>query len=345
MLAYSADARPLSLVLLAACLSVSPFILGHFLELAVWQVAGLWLVSQYVRTHCPYAQHNHAHLPIFGRARGPNFTYDAILALVTGYPTAFWELQHNIGHHRNYLEPKSDVASIVDPRTGRPMSRVWYAVRGNFALPFDCWRIARDEAAGGRPRLLRKLVLELGVHAALMVLLYLWNAKLALLFFTLPNLLAAYYVWWESYLHHLGVPGTQVYDGSVTTLGLRFNWMNFNIGHHTAHHEKPTLHWSLLPGRTAQIAERIPGVCLRDGSGVSPDWRSGLGSLLALCSGKERERESHDLLERVDGDPGARGAGLVQSGEAGTLDRLPRRHPGRERSRSALGRSHDHEGR
>jgi beta-carotene hydroxylase len=264
LLRYPADARPLTLVILAACLSLVPFIIGHYLPLAAWELACLWLVSQYVRTHCPYAQHNHAHLPMFGRARGLNFAYDTALSLVTGYTTTFWELQHNIGHHRNFLEPRNDVASIIDPRTGRPMSRVWYAVRGNFTLLFVCWRIAKSEAASGKPRLLRKLVVELGVHTALMVLLYLWDAKLALLFFTVPNLLAGYYVWWESYLHHLGVPCTQIYDGSVTTTGRRFNWVNFNIGHHTAHHEKPTLHWSLLPTRTAQIVEKIPEVCLRE---------------------------------------------------------------------------------
>ena len=68
-------------------------------------------------------------------------------------------------------------------------------------------------------------------------------------------------------MHHLGVPGTQVYDGSVTTTGRRFNRVNFNIGHHTAHHEKPTLHWSLLPGRTEVIAAKIPRACWRETPG------------------------------------------------------------------------------
>jgi len=63
------------------------------------------------------------------------------------------------------------------------------------------------------------------------------------------------------------VPSTGIYDGSVTTTGARFNHVNFNIGHHTAHHEKPTLHWSLLPGRTDVIASKIPEVCWR---GASP---------------------------------------------------------------------------
>jgi fatty acid desaturase len=268
-LRYAADVRPLALVSLAACFSLLPFVLSHYRPLAGWQLAGLWFTSQYVRTHCPYAQHNHGHLPVFGPgARWANAAYDTVLALVTGYPTAFWELHHNLGHHRNFLAPADDVAAIVDPRTGRPMSRVWYSVRGNFTILFDCLRIARNEAARGKPRLLHKLVLELSIHAAVMVALYVWDAKLAFLYFTVPNVLAGYYVWWESYVHHHGVPGGDIYAGSVTTTGRRFNWVNFNIGHHTAHHEKPTLHWSLLPTRTAAIAEKIPAVCWRETPGA-----------------------------------------------------------------------------
>src|SRR3954452_24354447 len=92
-LRYSADLRSIALVLLAATLSLSPFLLVRA-HLAAWALAGLWLVSLYVRSHCPYAQHNHGHLPVF-HARPLNVAYDAVLTLVTGYPTALWELHHN----------------------------------------------------------------------------------------------------------------------------------------------------------------------------------------------------------------------------------------------------------
>jgi beta-carotene hydroxylase len=261
------DLRPVSLVLLAALLSLSPFLLALVhVPLATWTLVGIWFASLYARSHGPYAQHNHAHLTVF-HARPLNAAYDAVLTLVTGYPTALWELHHNIGHHQNFLDPKNDIASIVDPTTGRPYSRLWYTIRGNWMILADSFGIARREAARGKPRLLRKLVVELVLQGAVLSLLLVWNAKLALLFLILPNALAAALVWWESYVHHLGVPGAQVYDGSVTVLGRRFNRANFNIGHHTAHHEKPTLHWSLLPVRTAKILGKIPESCLREDPG------------------------------------------------------------------------------
>lgn len=272
---YSSDVRPVLIVCLAAVTSLVPFVihpLGPRQWAAQWgQLAAWWIVSLYVRTHAPYAQHNHGHLPVFN-SKWLNRGYDVVLALVTGYPTAFWELHHNRGHHRNFLEPAKDVARIIDLETGKPMSRAWYAVRGSFTIPFDSFRIAREEAARGKPEILRKLLGELVTQLVVMGFLFWWNAPMAALFVLLPNLLASLLVWWESYVHHLDVPGDSVYSGSVTVTGERFNRVNFNIGHHTAHHEKPTLHWSLLPERTEKIADRIPAVCVREtpgGGGLS----------------------------------------------------------------------------
>jgi fatty acid desaturase len=86
---------------------------------------------------------------------------------------------------------------------------------------------------------------------------------MALFCVVLPELFCAFFIWWESYAHHLNVPTSSAYDASVTVLDGYHNWESFNIGHHTAHHEKPTLHWSLLPQRTEAIAGRIPAACIR----------------------------------------------------------------------------------
>src|SRR5450432_32891 len=93
--------------------------------------------------------------------------YDALLTQVTGYPSAFWELHHNRGHHAHYLRPERDPARITDRKTGRTMSRGWYAVRGNVTVPFYSAQIAIEERRRGRPAMLRKLAFELGLQIAI----------------------------------------------------------------------------------------------------------------------------------------------------------------------------------
>lgn len=247
------------LVIAVSALALVPFTL----PLPWWALVPLWLVVFYARTFAAFAQHNHAHLSAFNWAP-LNWVYDVLLTQNTGYPTSLWELHHNRGHHRHFLDRDRDVAAITYPGTTRVMSRSMYALRGNLLIHRDAIRIGRDEARNGRKSLLPKLLGESLVQTALTALLLAWNWQVALVFVVVPNFLSAWLIWWQSYPHHHEMPCTDVYNGSMTVENPAYNRVTFNIGHHTAHHEKPTLHWSLLPARTAQIRARIHPACFRD---------------------------------------------------------------------------------
>jgi fatty acid desaturase len=121
----------------------------------------------------------------------------------------------------------------------------------------DSLRIAR-RTGRLQGRLWRQTALQL-LSLALLVAV---NPLMALTFFIVPNVILRWTVFYFSFAQHAEAPLEDVYSGSVT----RFGWTNavfLNVGHHTAHHEKPTLHWSLLPERTARILDRIPASCLR----------------------------------------------------------------------------------
>jgi beta-carotene hydroxylase len=267
ILKYSIDVRPLAFVAGSLVLSLLPF----FFHPPLWAFALYWPALLYMRSFCPYAQHNQAHLSAFNSPL-LNGIYNVLLAQTTGYQTALWELHHNRGHHRNFLTPELDVARVQDLKTGRPVSRPWYALKGNLTIHLDAVRIGRAERAAQRKSLLGKLAAEFSIQLAITVALLICNPMAALFCFILPCLFTSWFIWWESYTHHLDVPGTSIYDGSVTVTGWFFNLTNFNIGHHTAHHEKPTLHWSLLPARTEAIRSKIHEACVRDtrGPGIRP---------------------------------------------------------------------------
>jgi fatty acid desaturase len=258
ILKYRADWRPVALVTGTFLACLVPFCFDF--PLAANAALAFGLI--YFRSYGPYAQHNHAHLAAFNWAP-LNRVYDFLLTQLTGYPTSQWELHHNRGHHRHYLNPELDVARIVNLKTGRPMPRWWYAVRGNLTIARDSWKIGLAERRAGKKSLLAKWTVETTAQAAFTAAILWWSPWKALAFFIVPNVFSALFIWWESYPHHHDTPGTHVYDGSVTTLSGFFNHESFNIGHHTAHHERPTLHWSLLPARTAEIAAQLPSACVQ----------------------------------------------------------------------------------
>lgn len=246
-------------VLCGSALALLPFVV----PLPLVALVPLLALVLYVRTFAAFAQHNHAHLAVFNW--GPlNALFDVLLAQNTGYPTALWELHHNRGHHRHFLDPARDVGSIVIAGTDRVMSRSRYALRGNLRIHYDSICIGLDEGRAGRKTLLPKLLAETLVQSLLTGLLLWWNWPLALAFVVVPNFLSAWLIWWQSYPHHLELPGTNVYDSSISVEQRLYNLLTFNIGHHTVHHEKPTLHWSLLPARTALVRDRIHPACFRE---------------------------------------------------------------------------------
>jgi beta-carotene hydroxylase len=245
---YRIDVWPVGIVLATTGLALAPFLWTMPRVL----VAAAWLAVVYLRTFCAFSQHNHAHLPVF-HARALNRIYDAILTQNTGYPTALWELQHNRGHHRHYLTPGQDVAAVFYPGTRRVMPRWRYALRGNLTIHRDAVRIGLAERRAGRKSLLAKLAGEVIVQIAIVSALLAFRPGLAFAFFVAPNAFLSMMVWWESHGHHLEMPGTSVYDASVTVEDPAYNFVTFNIGHHAAHHRKPTLHWSLLPALTAKM--------------------------------------------------------------------------------------------
>jgi beta-carotene hydroxylase len=241
------DLVPATVIAAGVALASVPFVV----ELSMPVLAAVWFVSTALRSVAPVHQHCHAHYSVF-RNRAFDAAYDVLLMLAAGNTTAVWELQHVRGHHQEYLGRTGDPAN--NDRFGD--SRLAFTILGDAMSVVDSWRIGNRKQ---RARLARQVALQLGVLAAAIAV----DPAMAIAFVVVPWLLLRWLVFFISYAQHEDVPMTTVYDGSVTHFGVISNALYLNVGHHTAHHEKPTLHWTLLPARTAQIIERIHPACLR----------------------------------------------------------------------------------
>jgi fatty acid desaturase len=71
--------------------------------------------------------------------------------------------------------------------------------------------------------------------------------KKFLLYVVLPHQYAAWGIISINFLQHDGCDPDSEHNHSRNFVGRFVNWITFNNGYHGMHHEKPGLHWSLLP--------------------------------------------------------------------------------------------------
>jgi fatty acid desaturase len=208
--------------------------------------------------------HNQNHCPIFAGRRANAF-YAAWLSVFYGYPTFVWIPTHNRNHH-TFLNGPGD-ASI----TWRYSRRNTWLAASTFFFVSAYWQKAHADAfirqaRATRPRLYRRILLEwiavVAAQASMLALaVALHGARTGLLAYVSgPGAMAAMGLWgmmFINYIQHVDCDPRSEHDHSRNFVGKLGNWLVFNAGYHTAHHEHPGAHWSALPALHAGIADRI----------------------------------------------------------------------------------------
>jgi fatty acid desaturase len=80
----------------------------------------------------------------------------------------------------------------------------------------------------------------------------------ALLVFVAPLPAALLLQAQATYHQHAGLSANDPLRASRSAVGRLYNLRTLNLGYHTAHHLRPSLHWSKLPAFHAEIAARLP---------------------------------------------------------------------------------------
>ena len=237
-LRYRADWRTLGFLILSLLLlggAWSGWLRNPIAVVASWLMAFV----------CCIIAHNHMHRPIF-YGRFWNRVFQLVLMFGSGQPPTGIITAHNERHH---VHPDSENDFV---RTSLVRSR-WNIVN-LVAFPFlsiaammrekpndlSRWKISR-------PRLYRQAVLERSVFYVVLTALVLLDWRATLLFLVMPLLGAQLVLVGVNLLQHQDCDTHSEYDHSRNVKGILVNWILLNNGYHTAHHLKPSLHWSLLP--------------------------------------------------------------------------------------------------
>jgi fatty acid desaturase len=208
--------------------------------------------------------HNHNHSPAF-KSRRMNALYSAWLSVFYGYPTFAWIPTHNQNHHK--FVNKAGDATI----TWRYSKRNTWLVASTYYFVSAYWQsgpikeyIAKAKASN--PAVFRQIVTQwvalVGAHAALLGLGMLLHgprvgAEVWFFGFAIPALFAAWSMIFINYIQHVHADPWSEHNHSRNFVSKLGNFLVFNNGYHTAHHESAGLHWSKLPEAHAKIAHLI----------------------------------------------------------------------------------------
>jgi len=254
---HAADYRTILWVLLA------PLFVGLQYARPEW-IPYLWWVTAYLAIACGVIAHNHNHSPTFASKRA-NQWFSNWISLFYGYPTFAWIPTHNLNHHK-FVNAAGD-ATITWRWTTRHNAFVaatyffvsaWYQqyptkdflVRTKERNPAMYSRIRWQYAfwGGGYAALLATAVALHGVRTGLYVFLVTVGA---------PAVLSLWTIHLFNYEQHVRTDPWSKHDHSRNFVSPVLNFLLFNNGYHTAHHENPGLHWSRLPAAHAKIADAI----------------------------------------------------------------------------------------
>lgn len=208
--------------------------------------------------------HNHNHCPTF-RARRMNAVFGNWLSIFYGYPTFGWIPTHNLNHHR-FVNRRGDATITwrLTPRHNLLAAATYFFVSSYYqGEPIK--RFIR-EARLNKPRVYRSIVGQYVTVAAvhllmlgLAVALYgpVRGGLLWLLVLGLPAFFSLFTIMLFNYEQHVHAdPGSKL-NHSRNFEGRVLNFLLFNNGLHTAHHESPGTHWSRLPEAHARLRADI----------------------------------------------------------------------------------------
>jgi fatty acid desaturase len=213
---------------------------------APWYVWLAWTVLLcFWSFFCATIVHNTIHSPVF-RKKSWNKAFQLVLTLTYGHPVSAYVPGHNFSHHRFTQTPLDSI------RTHKARFR-WNFLNQLFFFYLMVPSILKAERKFvrrmrvERPRWFRQYILESVVLNGFRLILLLIDWRAFLCFLVVPHQYAAWGIVGTNYWQHEGCDENHPYNHSRNFVGNWLNFFAFNNGYHGMHHERPGMHWSLLP--------------------------------------------------------------------------------------------------
>ena len=198
------------------------------------------LFSFYVQT----VTHNVLHGVLFEN-KALNRAFRFVLSFCGLFPVSSVIPSHNIVHHHFDDDGQPDWASPAHARFSWNLLNLLHFP--NIIGPITFAGISRWASVKGRADYRRQSMQESIFAFGLTALLLAYDFWTVLFFVLVPQLWGARWFLRVNLIQHDACDTESEIDHSRNFGGKLLNWFSVNAGYHTAHHNKPGLHWTELP--------------------------------------------------------------------------------------------------
>jgi beta-carotene hydroxylase len=247
MLRFKADYKTLIYAVLTTALLIVQWIVTGFNPF-------IYAVYLFLSVAVSVITHNHNHVQIW-TSKFINTLTDYWLTVFYGFPVFAWIPTHNKNHHKLNNRLGDYTITYRFSEKNNLATLLTYPTISGFYQQKAIRNYLKDMYHNNKKRFYlsvsQYLVLILWIAAALFI-----DWENAILFVIIPQQVSLFSVLIFNYVQHVHANEESEYNHSRNFTGF-LNFMLFNNGYHTIHHEIAGLHWSKTPAEHKKIEHLI----------------------------------------------------------------------------------------
>ncbi len=232
---------------------VSLFILDVYMYILwiSWIYLWLYCIFSIITKSCIAAwNHHHQHvqtfsLPILNRLLEIMYWFQ------TGIVWYGWVLHHNLWHHAHYQDQSKDESAWKSPK-GKRYSPFMYTWVVSVTAYYRAWLVGKKHH-----KIQKYFLFMCLIQLTILIVLIIIQPLQAIVIFLIPMITGIIITVYTTYHHHSGLESDNPYKSSYNIISPWYNFFTGNLGYHTAHHLKWSLHWSKLPEFHKTIESKI----------------------------------------------------------------------------------------
>jgi len=247
MLRYIADIKTLIYMVLTTALLILQ-----------WTTIGVhpatYIIYCFLSVAVSVITHNHNHVRMW-KSDFLNTLQDWWLTVFYGFPVFAWIPTHNKNHHKMNNRPGDYTITYRFSEKNNLVTLLSYPTISGFYQQKAIRDYLKDQYKNNKKRFLLSIaqyvILVLWIGAALLI-----DWRKALYFVIIPQQISLFSVLIFNYVQHVHANEESEWNHSRNFTGF-LNFMLFNNGLHTAHHQTAGLHWSQVPAEHKKIEHHI----------------------------------------------------------------------------------------